>query len=169
MIKKSMILPVAAAACMVPFGHILASEHQNGAVATEAVVAAAHHLPPLWLVVPFVILLLMIATGPLFYHRFWEHHYPKAAMGLGAVVAVYYGFMMDHGTHTLLHTLEEYISFIALVASLFIVSGGILIHIERRGDAAAQWSSAPVRRGACRHYRYYRSFHAAHPSFYAHQ
>ncbi|MDP8306045.1 MAG: sodium:proton antiporter [Candidatus Chlorobium antarcticum] len=133
MIKKSMILPVAAAACMVPFGHILASEHQNGAVATEAVVAAAHHLPPLWLVVPFVILLLMIATGPLFYHRFWEHHYPKAAMGLGAVVAVYYGFMMDHGTHTLLHTLEEYISFIALVASLFIVSGGILIHIERRG------------------------------------
>jgi len=133
MSAKSMILAVAGAVAIVPSAPLLASEHHSGAAATEAAVAMAHHLPPLWLVAPFVVLLLMIATGPLFYHRFWEHHYPKAAMGLGAVVALYYGFMMDHGTHTLLHTLEEYISFMALIASLFIVSGGILIHIERRG------------------------------------
>jgi len=41
--------------------------------------------------------------------------------------------MMDHGLHVLEHTLEEYLSFIALIASLFVVSGGILIKIERRG------------------------------------
>ena len=91
------------------------------------------HLPPVWMVIPFVVLLIMIATGPLFYHHFWEHHYPKVAVGLGAIVAVFYGFFMDHGTHALLHTLEEYISFIALISSLFIVSGGILIKIGARG------------------------------------
>jgi Na+/H+ antiporter NhaD/arsenite permease-like protein len=34
----------------------------------------------------------------------------------------------------LVHTLEEYLSFIALVTSLFIVAGGILIRIERQGS-----------------------------------
>ena len=97
------------------------------------VVEEVMHLPPVWMVIPFVILLLMIATGPLFYHHFWEHHYPKVAVGLGAIVAAFYGFFMDHGTHALLHTLEEYISFIALISSLFIASGGILIKIGSRG------------------------------------
>ncbi len=107
--------------------------------AIDAAHAAAHadssvvHLPPVWMVAPFVILLVMIATGPLFYHHFWEHQYPKVAVGLGAIVAVFYGFFMDHGTHILLHTLEEYISFIALIGSLFVVSGGILIKIGTRG------------------------------------
>lgn len=116
----------------------------NASLFASEAVAAGHpvadhavegvlHLPPIWMVIPFVILLLMIATGPLFYHHFWEHHYPKVAVGLGAIVAVFYGFFMDHGTHALLHTLEEYISFIALIASLFIASGGILIKIASRG------------------------------------
>lgn len=95
--------------------------------------SAAGHLPPVWLVMPFVILLLMIATGPLFYHRFWERHYPGVATGLAAIVVAYYGFMIEHGLHILEHTLEEYLSFIALISSLFVVSGGILIRIERRG------------------------------------
>lgn len=96
---------------------------------------AEHHasLPPVWLVAPFALLLLMIATGPLFYPHFWEHHYPKVAIVLGAIVAVYYGFLMDHGVHSLLHTLEEYISFIALLTALFVASGGILIKIDKQG------------------------------------
>jgi len=94
-----------------------------------------HHdsLPPMWLVAPFIILLIMIATGPLFYPHLWEHHYPKVAMLLGTVVAVYYGFLMDHGTLSLLHTLEEYISFIALLTALFVASGGILIRFHTTG------------------------------------
>ncbi len=110
-------------------GVLLASE----AAETVHAVPAVHHLPPVWTVLPFAVLLLMIATGPLFYHHFWERHYPKISVGLGGAVAIYYGFFMDHGTHALLHTLEEYISFIALIASLFIASGGILIKIEQRG------------------------------------
>ncbi len=100
---------------------------------TESVAARAAHLPPLWLALPFVILLVMIATGPLFYHRFWERHYPKLSLGFGLVVAAYYAFLMEQGTSLLVRTLEEYLSFIALISSLFVVSGGILIRINRRG------------------------------------
>ncbi|MCF7825182.1 MAG: sodium:proton antiporter [Candidatus Marinimicrobia bacterium] len=98
--------------------------------------AQAEHgssLPPIWLVAPFIILLAMIATGPLFYPHLWEHHYPKIAMSLGAFVAVYYAFLMDHGVLSLLHTLEEYISFIALLTALFVASGGILLKFNSRG------------------------------------
>ncbi|ASQ89919.1 citrate transporter [Prosthecochloris sp. GSB1] len=110
-------------------GVLFASETADAAHAA----AAVHHLPPVWTVIPFGALLLMIATGPLFYHSFWEHNYPKVSLALAAIVAGFYGFFMDHGTHVLLHTLEEYISFMALIGSLFIVSGGILIRIEQRG------------------------------------
>ena len=113
-------------------GTLFAEAHDITAVA-PAVVTFRNNLPPIWLVTPFIALLVMIATGPLLFHRFWEQHYPKVAVGLGMVVACYYGFMMDHGLHVLEHTLEEYLSFIALIASLFVVSGGILIKIERRG------------------------------------
>lgn len=102
-----------------------------------------HHsaLPPMWLVAPFIILLIMIATGPLFYPHLWEHHYPKIAMALGTIVAVYYGFLMDHGVMSLLHTLEEYISFIALLTALFVASGGILIKFHSTGKP---WLNAAI-------------------------
>jgi len=90
--------------------------------------------PPAWLALPFVILLLMIATGPLIYPRFWEHHYQKVSVLLGAAVSAFYAFGIDGGLHMLTRTLEEYLSFIALITALFVVSGGILIRIERRGS-----------------------------------
>jgi len=90
-------------------------------------------LPPIWLVAPFLLLLTMIATGPLFYHRFWERHYPKVSLALASIVAVFYVFFMQEGLRLLEHTLEEYLSFMALITSLFVVSGGILIRINRKG------------------------------------
>ena len=100
---------------------------------TEGIASRAVYMPPLWLVFPFVILLVMIATGPLFFHRFWDRHYPKFSLGLGLVVAAYYAILMERGATILEHTLEEYLSFIAWISSLFVVSGGILIRIERTG------------------------------------
>ena len=67
----------------------------------------------------------MIATGPLFYHHFWEANYPKVAMALGAVTVIYYLAVLND-SHSLLHSLAEYLSFIALLGSLFVASGGIL-------------------------------------------
>lgn len=90
-----------------------------------------HALPTPWMVIPFVLLLLMIATGPIFYKHFWHHHYPKVAIVLGIITAVYYLAILQD-THSLMHTLAEYISFIALLASLFVASGGILIKVDKK-------------------------------------
>ena len=98
--------------------------------------APAHPLPPALLVLPFVTLLLMIATGPLLYPRFWEHQYRKVSLLLGAAVSAYYALFMAGGMIMLRHMLEEYLSFIALITSLFVVAGGILIRIDRNGSPA---------------------------------
>ena len=90
-----------------------------------------HDLPPVYMVAPFIILLLMIATGPLFYHHFWERNYPKVAMALGAITVIYYLAVLND-SHSLLHSLAEYFSFIALLGSLFVASGGILLRVNRK-------------------------------------
>lgn len=95
-----------------------------------------HGHAPLWLVVPFVALLLMIATGPLFYEHFWHHNYPKIAVGLAVVVVVYYLFVL-HNVHQPVHALAEYVQFIALLASLYVASGGILIDIDKKSTPMA--------------------------------
>ena len=105
---------------------------EGGEKAAETV----HALPPTVMVLPFVLLLLMIATGPLFYHRFWEKHYPKISILLGIIPVVYYIAVLKN-THILLHTLAEYISFIALLGSLFVASGGILININKKSTPLA--------------------------------
>ncbi|WP_200975368.1 sodium:proton antiporter [Echinicola sp. 20G] len=96
----------------------------------------AHNLAPAWLVIPFVVLLLMIATGPLFYEHFWHHNYPKVAIGLATVVVLYYIFSL-HNVHLPIHALAEYLQFIALLASLYIASGGILIEIDKKSTPMA--------------------------------
>lgn len=89
-------------------------------------------LPPLWMVLPFVAILLMIATGPLFYAQHWHLHYPKYAVGLGLFVAAYYIFALDSFV-PIEHAITEYLSFIALVASLFIAASGIFLSINVKG------------------------------------
>lgn len=95
---------------------------------------AEHPSAPLWSVLPFVILLLMIATGPLFYEHFWHKNYPIVAVSLGAIVIIYYLYGL-HNTHGPVHALAEYVQFIALLASLFIASGGILIKVDKKSTA----------------------------------
>jgi Na+/H+ antiporter NhaD/arsenite permease-like protein len=95
-----------------------------------------HGPAPVWLVIPFVALLLMIATGPLFYEHFWHHNYPKIAVGLAILVVFYYLFVL-HNVHGPVHALAEYIQFIALLTSLYIASGGILIEIDKKATPMA--------------------------------
>lgn len=96
----------------------------------------SEHAAPIWLVIPFVMLLLMIATGPLFYEHFWHKNYPKIAMGLAILVVFYYLFMLDN-VHGPVHALAEYVQFIALLASLYVASGGILIEIDKKATPLA--------------------------------
>jgi Na+/H+ antiporter NhaD/arsenite permease-like protein len=81
---------------------------------------------------PFALLLGAMAVTPVFAPQWWRRHYAKVALGLGAVTASYYLFVL-HDPHSLWETTHEYISFIALVGSLFVVSGGI--HIGVKGEA----------------------------------
>lgn len=92
--------------------------------------ASAHAAPPpAGMIAPFALLLLCIALMPLFAAHFWEHHYPKVAVGLGLVTAAYYAFVQKDW-HPLHHAAHEYVSFMALVGSLFVISGGINIRVK---------------------------------------
>ncbi len=85
-----------------------------------------------WMILPFGLLLATIAIAPLFFMSWWLKHYPKVALGLAAVTLGYYLFGL-HATGRVLEVAHEYLSFIALIGSLFVVSGGI--HINVKGEA----------------------------------
>jgi Na+/H+ antiporter NhaD/arsenite permease-like protein len=88
--------------------------------------------PPLIAVTPFALLLLAMAVVPLLAPAFWEHNRNKAIIvaGLSAPVVVW---LVLREPSAIAHSLHEYLSFIALLGSLFVVSGGV--HLE--GDLRA--------------------------------
>jgi Na+/H+ antiporter NhaD/arsenite permease-like protein len=88
--------------------------------------------PNPWMILPFVLLLGAIASGPVLAPKWWLRHYAKAALGPGVVTLGYYIFVL-RDMAGLAHTGHEYVSFIALVGSLYVVSGGI--HIGVKGEA----------------------------------
>ncbi|WP_233256632.1 sodium:proton antiporter [Opitutus sp. ER46] len=91
---------------------------------------------PLWLILPFGLLLLLIALAPLSppkLKHIWDHYYPLIAIGLGAIVVGYYLWRIPGGGHVALGTAHEYFSFICLIGSLFVIAGGV--HIKFRGEA----------------------------------
>ncbi len=82
-----------------------------------------------WWVVPFLSFLLMIATGPLFYPRFWHRYYAYISVGLCVFVAFYYIFILHHGQYVV-HTAVEYVQFISLLTALYFASSGIRITLN---------------------------------------
>ncbi len=88
--------------------------------------------PNPWMILPFGVLLGMIALAPLLFADWWAKHYPKVTCVLGAVTLAYYLFGL-HALERVQHTAIEYVSFIALIGSLYVVSGGI--HINVKGEA----------------------------------
>jgi Na+/H+ antiporter NhaD/arsenite permease-like protein len=94
--------------------------------------------PNPWMILPFGILLGMIAVGPLWFSNWWNKHYPKVAFTLGAITLAYYlaGFSGEESQlahHAIGETAHEYLSFITLIGALYVVSGGI--HINVKGEA----------------------------------
>ncbi len=85
---------------------------------------------PAWMVLPFALMLLAIAVFPLAAPHFWESNRNKgivAAVLALPVVAVLVAVHGAAGVHELLEKAKEYISFMALLASLFVVTGGIYV------------------------------------------
>ena len=97
----------------------------------------AQSLPdvPLWASIPFAIMLLSIAVLPLIVESWWERNRHKliVALALAIPTAIY---LINEG---LIHNLEhqimyDYVPFIILLASLFVITGGI--HLS--GDIKAK-------------------------------
>ncbi len=81
---------------------------------------------PLYSITPFVCILLIIALFPLIFPRWWEHNINKLFISLilSAPILFYY---LKNNPYSLLENIEEYFSFIILLGSLYIISGGILL------------------------------------------
>lgn len=111
--------------------------HGEQAVDSHGEADDGHHgAPPGWTVIPFVLLLGMIATGPLFYEHFWHKNYPIVAVSLASLVVLYYLFALQD-IHAPVHALAEYVQFIALLSSLYIASGGIMINVDKKATPMA--------------------------------
>ena len=107
---------------------------------------------------PFIGILLSIATGPLLFAHIWHHHYGKIAFAWAALtllpLALAFGAPASAGAFV--HAaLTEYLSFIVLLFSLYVVAGGILITGDLRG-AADQYRHPRLRNGDCQHRRHHR-------------
>jgi Na+/H+ antiporter NhaD/arsenite permease-like protein len=81
---------------------------------------------PLYLCAPFVIFLLLIAIMPLALPHFWEKNRNKAIVAALVSIPVLPA-LITRLSAELSRTVEDYVSFILLLASLFIISGGILL------------------------------------------
>ena len=94
--------------------------------------ASAAKAPSPWMIIPFGVILLCIALMPFVNLHWWEKNYHRVAVTLGLFTCGYYFFILGE-SHRLLDVAHEYIGFIALIGSLFIVAGGV--HIRVRGEA----------------------------------
>lgn len=81
---------------------------------------------PLWSALPFVCLLLMIALLPLAVPHFWESNRNRGLLVAVIALPVLILFLINDPS-TMLHSIEEYCSFIVLLAALYIISGGICV------------------------------------------
>jgi Na+/H+ antiporter NhaD/arsenite permease-like protein len=123
-----------------------AAEH-TPAGAAEGSDHASHDavgpLLPLWTVIPFAALLLCIAILPLTAGHWWEHNNNKLLVAgiLAAIVAAYLAIVWKGpGIAALVHVLLEYASFILLLGSLYLISGGIYIKGSLSGTPLANTS-----------------------------
>jgi Na+/H+ antiporter NhaD/arsenite permease-like protein len=85
---------------------------------------------------PFIGILLTIAAGPMLFPRVWHYHYGKLAFAWGTLAVVPIAALYDVPTATEAFAralLGEYLSFIVLLLTLYVVAGGILVTGDLRG------------------------------------
>jgi len=100
----------------------------------QLLAAAPGFDPPLWSVIPYVALLLAIAILPLTAPHFWHDLRNQSLASLACALPVA-GYLLVHGAEArteLWEGIREYVSFIALLAALYVVAGGLLLRGELR-------------------------------------
>ena len=83
---------------------------------------------PLSSLAPFVLILLSIALLPLFAPQWWEHNKNRALVS-GALALPFALYLVAlhgaEGRHALLGAVLDYVSFVSLIGSLYVIAGGI--------------------------------------------
>jgi Na+/H+ antiporter NhaD/arsenite permease-like protein len=108
------------------------------ALADAAVPGPAAALPA-WSVLPFAALLLAIAVLPLVHRtaHWWESNRSKFIVSMACGVAALAAIAATHGAGAagaaVGHAAAEFVPFIVLLFSLYVISGGILISGDLRG------------------------------------
>ena len=93
-------------------------------------------VPQIWMALPFIGLLLSIALFPILAKKFWHSLRNQALVSLAFSTPVII-LCLKHSPHALLASLKEYVSFVILLGSLFIVSGGLWIEGGFKSTALA--------------------------------
>ena len=109
--------------------------------ATTALDGAAMGWP--W-ALPFVGILLSIATGPVLFPKIWHGHYGKIAFTWMLLILLPMAavFGIPAALAALVHTaLAEYLSFVVLLFALYVVAGGILVIGDLR---CTPWTNAGI-------------------------
>src|SRR5262249_21225387 len=129
-----------------PAPPLIGTTRIRGSLITVAIVLASHDAmaaPALdgaalrwpW-ALPFIGILLTIATGPLLYPRFWHHHYGKLAfvwstLTIAPLAAI---FGVPTAAAAFVHVMPaDFVIFIILLFALYVTAGGILVTGTLRG------------------------------------
>ncbi|HEU0274461.1 MAG TPA: sodium:proton antiporter [Candidatus Udaeobacter sp.] len=90
---------------------------------------------PNWpIMLPFVILLLAIAFGPVVAHQHWQSHYHTLCLTLAGVVCLYHLFVTNQAPRVI-HAGIDYVTFMVVVGSFFVVAGGIHLRVKSPSGA----------------------------------
>ena len=80
--------------------------------------------PSIYAVLPFVAMLLAIAVGPLSAPHWWESNANKLLVAVALAVPVLIMYLVREPA-AVLHTVEDYVSFVLLLSALYAIAGGI--------------------------------------------
>jgi Na+/H+ antiporter NhaD/arsenite permease-like protein len=92
---------------------------------------------PLWSALPFVALLAAIAVLPIAAPSWWGRNRNRALVSLSLALPLAAGLILAHpseGSRAILASILDYTSFICLLASLYVISGGIHVRGSLAGS-----------------------------------
>jgi Na+/H+ antiporter NhaD/arsenite permease-like protein len=97
------------------------------------------HVFPVWSALPFVGLLFSVAVMPLLAPKWWHSNWSKTFVSLafGIPVGVY---IYRQDPAALAHSALEYLAFVSLLGSLYVISGNIVVRGVGGGTPLANTS-----------------------------
>lgn len=86
---------------------------------------------PVWLMCPFLLLLMSIAILPVVKPHLWHRIYKFLSVGLGILVAGFY-LLVEKNAALPIDAFAEYVSFVSLLVLLYVASGGMYLFFDIR-------------------------------------